>query len=82
MTMTIAQSNNWLAASFDGMRKSAASLWATGKDRRARRAAFRRTSSELNALSDRELADIGICRAEIHRVAMDEYSKDQNNEAY
>jgi uncharacterized protein YjiS (DUF1127 family) len=26
---------------------------------------------ELNRLGDRELADIGICRSDIHRVAWD-----------
>lgn len=30
---------------------------------------YKRTVNELNRLTDRELQDIGICRAEIHRVA-------------
>lgn len=36
---------------------------------RARRAMFRRTYDELAALSGRELADIGLHRSEIGRVA-------------
>lgn len=36
---------------------------------RARRALFRQTYDELAALSDRELADIGLHRTEIGRVA-------------
>lgn len=36
-----------------------------------RRAVFRRTFNELAGLTDRELADIGIPRAHIRRVARD-----------
>jgi uncharacterized protein YjiS (DUF1127 family) len=32
---------------------------------------FNRTVSELNALSNRELADLGILRADIGRIARD-----------
>lgn len=34
-----------------------------------RRAAVRQTREELNRLSDRELADIGILRGDIHGIA-------------
>jgi uncharacterized protein YjiS (DUF1127 family) len=37
--------------------------------RRARRRVFRSTHSELSALSDRELADLGLARSEIGRIA-------------
>ncbi len=37
--------------------------------RLARRAAFRTTLRELSALSDRELADLGLNRSVIRRVA-------------
>ncbi len=36
----------------------------------ARQAAYRQTSRELSALSDRELNDIGLSRYDIHRIAM------------
>ncbi len=36
---------------------------------RARRIVYKRTYGELIGLSDRELGDIGIHRADIHRVA-------------
>jgi uncharacterized protein YjiS (DUF1127 family) len=39
--------------------------WAEG------RRAYRQTASELSALSDRELADIGIVRCDIPAVARD-----------
>lgn len=32
---------------------------------------YNRSVSELNRLGDRELADIGISRSDIHRVAWD-----------
>jgi len=38
--------------------------------RRARRKIFTRTRNELSALSDTNLADLGLTRAEITRVAM------------
>lgn len=37
----------------------------------ARRAIFRQTVNELNGLSDRELADLGIHRLDINRIARD-----------
>ncbi|MDO7633764.1 MAG: DUF1127 domain-containing protein [Paracoccaceae bacterium] len=36
-----------------------------------RRAIFSQTIRELQNLSNRELADIGINRTDIHRIAMD-----------
>lgn len=36
---------------------------------RAKRRVFRTTFEELNALSNRELADLGMSRSEIKRVA-------------
>ena len=41
------------------------------KNARARRAVFRTTVAELGNLSNRELADIGIHRSHIHRIAID-----------
>ncbi len=39
------------------------------REARALRAAYRRTLNEMRALSDRDLADIGICRADIEDIA-------------
>ncbi|EPX75499.1 DUF1127 domain-containing protein [Salipiger mucosus] len=41
----------------------------TFEQRAARRAVFHRTVDELQALSDRELADLGFHRSEIPRIA-------------
>lgn len=39
------------------------------QDARARRAEYRRTVSELQTLSNRELADLGIARSNISSIA-------------
>jgi uncharacterized protein YjiS (DUF1127 family) len=49
----------------------AARLGATLRDALARQTAFERTVAELSALSDRDLADIGIPRCDIRAVARD-----------
>ncbi|MBW7921181.1 MAG: DUF1127 domain-containing protein [Rubellimicrobium sp.] len=40
-------------------------------ERVARYRAYRSTFAELTALSDRELEDLGICRADIHRISQE-----------
>ena len=45
-----------------------------------KRARYRATFLELNALSDRDLADIGIPRSYIRRLALEEMSKEIANE--
>ena len=37
----------------------------------AKRRAFARTVAEMNALADRDLADLGLCRAQIRSIAME-----------
>ncbi|MEX3316983.1 DUF1127 domain-containing protein [Sulfitobacter sp. PS-8MA] len=53
-----------------------ASLWTAMTEARARRASYRQTLNELQALSDRELADIGLARCDIRRLAREELLKD------
>ena len=36
-----------------------------------RRRVYRKTVKELNALSDRNLSDLGVSRVSIHRLALD-----------
>ena len=43
--------------------------WKSQQDSRTQRALFRRTVRELNDLSTRELADLGIARSEIRHIA-------------
>jgi len=49
-------------------------MWAslkTARERAAQRRAFRHTLEELQALSQRELDDMGIHRSMIHEIARD-----------
>lgn len=46
-----------------------AQIWADIKAASAKRALYRETIRELNTLSNRELADLGIARCEIPRIA-------------
>lgn len=46
-------------------------LFANAKTRMAQYRTFRRTMNELNALTDRELADLGINRSMIHSISHD-----------
>jgi uncharacterized protein YjiS (DUF1127 family) len=41
----------------------------TFQDRRAKRRVFNQTLAELSTLSNRELADLGLARSEIRRIA-------------
>jgi len=47
----------------------ARSILASLKARRAQNRIYRQTLNELISLSDRELADLGLSRAELHHVA-------------
>ena len=79
MTMAISRGTTLSSAlaglqhTFDGMRRRVAQI-------KARRAAYDRTFTELTALSDRELSDIGIARCDIRRLASEELSKEQTYE--
>lgn len=46
-----------------------AELRATLAERFAAYRSYRTTFAELSALSDRELEDLGICRADIHHIS-------------
>lgn len=48
-----------------------AALWAQLVDANAKRVVFKTTVRELNALSGRELADLGVHRSMIRRIAME-----------
>lgn len=44
-------------------------VWADYREAVRRRAIYRQTFSELNALSNRELADLGLHRSMLRRIA-------------
>jgi len=51
-------------------------FFALVKVKLAERAKRMQSYRELNALSDRELNDIGLCRGDIHNVVNDNFYKD------
>ena len=65
----------WLEAVKTAGKANGAKILSSLKTYRARRACFRRTFAELSQLSPRELADIGIPRSHIRRLASEESKK-------
>jgi uncharacterized protein YjiS (DUF1127 family) len=68
MRLEMAYVNNSRVASF-GLVDRIMAFVATAKAQRAQRAIYHRTVRELEKLSDRELADLGIARISITDVA-------------
>lgn len=50
-------------------------LIASVQDMMQRRAAYNRVFTELSALNDRELNDLGLSRADFHNIAADAAAK-------
>ena len=64
--MAYALSNTNTALGLPATLQTVANAW---KIARAKRAVFNRTYNELNALDDRDLADIGIARGAVRNLA-------------
>ena len=58
--------------------QSRSGLFQDLKDRVARYRLYRKTVTELSALNGRELADLGICRAQIRALAYEVAYRGQN----
>ncbi len=67
--------NIWLQTTFNALQTRFLRLRADAKKNKARRQRFRKTYTELYALSNRELADMGIPRSHIRRLALEEMAK-------
>ena len=80
MPIAIPHSNTWLQAVFNSLQARYLHLRAVAKKNKARRQRYRTTYSELSTLSDRELADMGIPRSHIRRLALEEMAKEPTNE--
>ncbi len=64
----------------EDLRNRLSTLLSAAKAARARRRRYVTTFSELCALSDRELGDLGIPRAHIRRLAFEESHMEHANE--
>ena len=80
MPMVISRSNIWLQAAINTLHAYYLRQRVVAKQNKARRERFRRTYSELCSLSNRELADLGIPRSHIRRLALEEMAKEPTNE--
>lgn len=70
--MAITQSNSWLDVVLDAGRTLFHQKLEQARDARARRRVYRNTYQELSMLTDRDLADLGIPRSSIRKLALEE----------
>lgn len=75
MPKTVSRPNIQLKAFLYDLNLHYARLLTAAKAAKKRRAKYRATLSELRSLSDRELANLAIPRAHIHRRALEELEK-------
>lgn len=80
MTTAISHSNIWSQTAFSALQARFLRLQAVAKSNKARRQQFRTTYTELCALSNRDLADLGIPRSHIRRLALEEMAKEPTHE--
>jgi len=80
MSITISRTNVSLTSVLNDLRERYESRRAALIEARAHKAKYRTTLAELNALSNRDLLDIGISRADIPRIAREELRKDRAHE--
>ncbi|MFT6674953.1 MAG: hypothetical protein ACJAVM_001139 [Sulfitobacter sp.] len=72
MTHAISRSDVRLQAAWDTLRLRFARMSSAVKKAKTRRARYLATFAELSGLTDRELADIGIPRSHIRRLALED----------
>ncbi|MGB3246384.1 MAG: DUF1127 domain-containing protein [Sulfitobacter sp.] len=77
-TMLLSNINSPLAV-VDAVRTQIRRISNAAKAARKRRMVYRMTMNELNNYSPRELADIGIHRSQIRRLAMEQANQEQTN---
>lgn len=80
MSIVIFRSNGWTKTVLADLHSRYSHVWATVIAAKRRRDQFRANFSQLNALSDRNLADIGIPRSHIRRLALEEFPMETMNE--
>ncbi len=69
--MAITRSNSWPEVVLDAGREYIHQKIDRLRDAQARRRVYRATYHELSTLSDRDLADLGIPRGSIRKLAME-----------
>lgn len=69
--MAITRSSSWLDAVLDVSRLIIHQKWDRFRDAQAKRKVYRDTYHELSMLTERDLADLGIPRSSIRRLALE-----------
>ncbi len=75
ITNAVAAQDEAISAAFRENARQAASLFERGRHLLAQFRARRSAALELSQLNDRELADIGLTRADIPGVASDDFAR-------
>lgn len=78
MSMAISSTSSWLTAAMENIHSRYEHLLSAASEWNERRVRYNTTYMELSALSDRDLADIGIPRADIRRRALQELSMESD----
>ena len=69
--MAITRSSSWLDAVLDVSRSIIHQKWDRFRDVQAKRKGYRDTYHELSMLTERDLADLGIHRSGIRKLALE-----------
>ena len=80
MSIAISRNNARLQAVLDDVRSRFKRFLSVAQEANERRSIYRATICELGRLSNRELADLGIPRSHIRRLAIEASQKGRTNE--
>ncbi|MGJ8543935.1 MAG: DUF1127 domain-containing protein [Sulfitobacter sp.] len=79
MSLAVTFTNGGSKPASGEMQSTLSRLWATLKNKRQQFAIYNRTYNELAALSNRELADLGIPRSHIRRLALESMNSEHQS---
>jgi uncharacterized protein YjiS (DUF1127 family) len=80
MPLVVSHTNNWLTSGLTELRTRYINRRNAAAKANIEAARFRRSLTALNALSNRDLLDIGISRADIPQIAFEQSQKELANE--
>lgn len=80
MSIAISRNNARLQAVLDDMRSRFKRFLSVAQEANERRGVYRTTIRELGRLADRDLADLGIPRSHIRRLAIEASQKGRTDE--
>jgi uncharacterized protein YjiS (DUF1127 family) len=80
MTMVVSHTNSWLASGLTELRMRFISRRHAAAKEKIMTARYQKSLTKLNSLSNRDLLDIGISRADIPQIAFEQSQKDLTKE--